>query len=364
MIDTCNIMTVAATDLKTISIILDKKFKGYGETEVSNNDRKATLKLKGHWINNIKLKSVGFDYHETVIYIDFSYPKFFYEDNISLITTEKQRMEVNTELLRLVREFSGDDTLKMHHLKYIRIDVAQQFEDIFEDYFLIFGIVYETFVESMGPENKKSKKYIQIEQKGNTKDYTTGFTYNKSDYKINIYNKMAQSNKRNYVPGRKTIIRVEQVFTPKVLGEKALNLDKFTMRLLKEKYSKYLEKNLWDRLNLVLEKKNKELKKRLITVLKKSKPPLRAEIKDMQSLILDFEMIKNIIKNSDVGVTDRMKYNYIKWARESLEDTEKNGSTKIKFFNNFSRLEKLLFNITSIRTNIEFIQEVPKIDSL
>ena len=73
---------------------------------------------------------------------------------------------------------------------------------------------------------------------------------------------------------------------------------------------------------------------------------------------------KNIIKNSDIDVTERMKYNYVKWAKESLVDTEQNGSTKTKFFNNFIRLEKLLFNITGIKTNIEFIQGIPKIDSL
>lgn len=368
MIDTANIMTVAATDLKTISIILDKKFKGWGKTKVSNDDTEASLNLSGHWINNIRLKSKGFDLKETVIYVDFSYPKYFTDNNIQLISTEKQRETVNKELLRLIKEFSADKTLMMRHLHYIRVDVAQQFEDIFEDYYQIFALVYQTFVESMGAENKKSKKYTQIEK--NSKDYTTGFTYTHSEYKINIYNKTAQSNKKAYVPGRKSIIRVEQVFTPKVLKKKfskinktPMKLSEYTMKKLEQEYSKFLEEKLWDRINLVLENKNLELKKRLMEVLKKAKPPLRAEIKDMQSLILDFEMIKNIIKNSDIGVTDRMKYNYIKWARESLEDTEANGSTKIKFFDNFSRLEKLLYNITSIETKIEFIQETPKIDS-
>ena len=126
----------------------------------------------------------------------------------------------------------------------------------------------------------------------------------------------------------------------------------------------FLEERLWDKLNLVLENQSSELKKRLLEILKKPNPPLKSEIKDMQSYILDFEIIKNIIKNNDINCKKRMKYYYIDWAKNSLIDTERNGSTKTKFFNNFSRLEKLLSNMTGIKTRIEFIQEIPKIDSL
>ena len=96
MLDTCNVMVTVGEDLKSISIRLDKMFTGY-KTKVSNDDRDATLKLKKHWINNIRLKSSGFDDKSTIMFIDFSYPKFFYEDNICLITTEQQRMEVRSE---------------------------------------------------------------------------------------------------------------------------------------------------------------------------------------------------------------------------------------------------------------------------
>ena len=367
MLDTADIMTVAATELKYISYLLDKKFKGFGKVNVSNDETEAYLKLKNHWISNIKLKSRGFDDKETVIYLSFSYPRYFSENNIELIKTETERAEVNKELLKIIQEFSNDKTLKMQHLFYLRVDVAQQFEDIFEDYHQIFALVYQTFVESMGIENKKSKKYLQI---AGNQDYTTGFTYKYSDYRITVYNKTAESDKKRYIPGRKSIIRVEQAFTPKVFKkrvskkEPVMKLNEFTMSKLKKEYAHFLEERLWDKLNLVLENQSNELRKRLLKILKKVNPPLRAEIKDMQNYILDFEMVKNIIKNSNVNVTDRMKYNYINWAKESLIDTERNGSTKTKFFNNFPRLEKLLNNMTGIKTKIEFIQGIPKIDSL
>lgn len=367
MLDTANIMTVAATELKYISLLLDKKFRGRGKCQVTNDETDAYFKFDNYWINNIRLKSKGFDAKETIIYVDFSYPKFFNDNNVELIKTEAERTKVNKELLKLIQEFSNDKTLKMQHLFYLRVDVAQQFEDIFEDYHQAFALAYQTFVESMGIENKSSKKYLQI---AGNKDYTTGFTYRYSDYKITVYNKTAESNKKKYIPGKKSIIRVEQVFTPRVFKkrvskiEPVMKLNEFTMAKLKREYASFLEEKLWDKLNLVLENQSKELEERLIKILKKPKPPLRAEIKDMQNYILDFEMVKNIIKNSDIDVTERMKYNYVKWAKESLVDTEQNGSTKTKFFNNFIRLEKLLFNITGIKTNIEFIQGIPKIDSL
>lgn len=367
MLDTANIMTVAATELKYISLLLDKKFKGKGKCQVTNDDTEAYLKFDNYWINNIRLKSKGFDAKETIIYVDFSYPKFFNNSNVELIKTEIERDEVNRELLKIIQEFSNDKTLKMQHLFYLRVDVAQQFEDIFEDYHQVFALVYQTFVESMGKENKSSKKYLQI---AGNKDYTTGFTYRYSDYKITVYNKTAENNKKKYIPGRKSIIRVEQVFTPRVFKkrvskkEPVMKLNEFTMSKLKKEYAHFLEERLWDKLNLVLENQSSELKKRLLEILKKPNPPLKSEIKDMQSYILDFEIIKNIIKNNDINCKKRMKYYYIDWAKNSLIDTEKNGSTKTKFFNNFSRLEKLLSNMTGIKTRIEFIQEIPKIDSL
>lgn len=365
MLDTCNVMVTVGEDLKSISIRLDKMFTGY-KTKVSNDDRDATLKLKKHWINNIRLKSSGFDDKSTIMFIDFSYPKFFYEDNICLITTEQQRMEVNRELLRIIQVVSADKTLKMHRFKYIRVDVAHQFHDIFEDYYLMFGLVYETLVESLGAENKKSRKYTQINgQEISPRDYTTGFTYSKGHYKLNIYNKTAQSCKKGYIPGKKSIIRVEQAFTNKVLKSlRTLSLEDFTMKLLKEAYSKFLEEKLWDNLNFILENKYNELTKRIETILLTSSRDIRMEIKDMQHLIVDFEVIKQIIKALDLPIKKRMRSYYNTWIKKSLETTEFNSGINVRFFNNFKRLETLLFNITTIKTKINFIQGIPKIENI
>lgn len=365
MLDTCNVMVTVGEDLKSISLRLDRMFPGY-KMKVSNDDRDATLKLKKHWINNIRLKSTGFDDKSTTMFIDFSYPKYFYENNISLITTEQQRMEVNRELLRVVQNVSNDKTLKMHRFKYIRVDVAHQFEDVFEDYYLMFGLIYETLVESLGAENKKSRKYTQINgQEIAPRDYTTGFTYSKGEYRLNIYNKTAQSCKKGYIPGKISIIRVEQAFTHKVLKSlKTLSLEDFTMKLLKEAYSKFLEEKLWDNLNFILENKYNELTKRIENILTTSSKDIRMEIKDMQHLIVDFEVVKQIIKTLDLPIKKRMRLYYNTWIKKSLETTEFNSGINVRFFNNFKRLETLLFNITTIKTKINFIQGIPKLENI
>lgn len=366
MLDTCDVMVNVGTGLKEIFIRLDKIFRQYGKTKITADESDATFDLKGHWINNIRLKAKS--EVETIVYIGFSYPKFFYKDNKILINTEQDRQKVNNELLKIVKEFSNDNTLKLSNISYLRVDVTHQFEDIFEDYYLIFSMLYETFVEVMGAENKKSRKYIQIENKKIPQDYTTGFTYSKGEYKINVYNKTAQLAKKEYVPGKKSLIRIEQVFTKKFLTtrmpnfDKSSSIDRFTMKKLKEAYSKFLEEKLWDRLNFILENRNLELKNRVIKVLEKSSRDIKAEIKDMQFLIIDYEMVKNIIKDSDINAKERMRRYYCNWVKESLKATENNGGTRIKFFNNFKRLEKILFNITGLKAKIEFIQGNPKID--
>lgn len=367
MIDTCNIRTVVGTGLRNVFLRTSKHFKGYGKMKISEDGTDASLDLKGHpWINNIRLKSSdGKDMSGTIIMIDFSYPRYYHSENVILVETEEKRQKVNKELLRIIRVITKDESVSLNNIRYLRIDVAQQFEDVFEDYYLIFALMYKTFVKSMGAENKKSKKYSQIDQIAD-KDYTIGFTYSKGEYKINIYNKKAQMDKKTYVPGQNTLIRVEQVFTPKVLRVKAMPVDKTTMKILKKEYSRFLEKNLLDYLNIVLETNCIELSNRLEETLNNGARPLPSKIKDMQNLILDFEMVENIIKNlwsaGKIPVKNRQMYNCIYAAKESLEETEKTGDKRIKFFGNFSRMTKILFHMTSIKTKIEDIQGVYKID--
>lgn len=362
MLDTCNVMVTVATELEVVHELLNKILRAYGECLINKpKNSTATMKLKGHWINNIKLKEKSGAINTTIIYIDFSYPKFFYENNIPLVTTEQERIEVNQELLRLIRIFGDDPTIRMDHIKYIRIDIAHQFEDIFEDYNLIFSLFYETFIKSLGKDNKRSKKYTQIEK---SRDYTIGFTYEKGhNYKINVYNKTAQMKPSDYTPGKISVIRVEQMFTTKTFKRSTnMSLDKFTLKKMREHYSKFLEEHLFTYLNYVLEQKNIELNARIVRVLKTSTKTLPTEIKDMQSLILDFEMVKNIIKIADISTKDRMRWYYINWAKDSLKATEENGSVNIRFFNNFKRLEKISDNILGKKTKVTFIQNMPKIE--
>lgn len=339
MLDTANIKFNTWKEFKDIVTILNHRFK----TNCTVTPQKVTVDLrKDHkteykWVHKIIAKDKG---HKlgTEIQIDFSYPKFFSKDNIKLVNNNEDLQTVNKAIYDLAKYITLDDELDQDYFEYTRIDIAQQFEDVFEDYLDIFRLLQMLLNEYAGEGTKESKEFLKAAY-GFDKAYTLGFRYKKSTYCITIYNKTAQMNPEEYRPtGKASVIRIEQSFTPGMLGVKKLYFHSVSMKYFREKYQESAKKRFCDNLQTAINEVYKELAEKVLEIVKNGK--IREDLILLEGAILDEKIVCNIIKNSDLDKSRRMKYYYQKMVKETLS---KSGGTWRTFTGNFERIEGIIF---------------------
>lgn len=342
MLDTANIKFMTRRDLEGVIILINRKFGTnflYSDT-VSKfvADFRKNHRTENKWIHKISAKSRGKDF-ETEIQIDFSYPKFYGDDNVKLVNENTKLKEVNDAICTLAKEITLDDKLDPDYFEYTRIDISQQFEDVFEDYLDVFRLL-QTLLKLTGAGTKESKEFLKVAY-GFDKAYTLGFRYKKAAYCITIYNKTAQMNLEEYEPtGKSSLIRIEQSFTPKILGEKKLFFHMVSMKYFREKYHEKARQIFFDNLQESVNKVYKGLAVKVVKIIEEGK--IREDLIFLEGAILDERIVCNIIKNSDLDKSERMKYYYQKMVKETLA---KSGGTWRTFEGNFERIEEIIFRM-------------------
>lgn len=359
-------MVKTYASIKSIQIGLGRVFKGYKSATLDERETETYIKLgkgKYSWIDDIKaINKAGAA--TTTIFIGVSYPKFFTNDsNVVLIGSEAKRVQVNNNLKRLLEDICKD-TVCWGTAKYLRVDVAQEFEDIFEEYYNVFDVLYRTHIEGLGNGNRESKKFLQEEYAIEPRDYTTGYRYKKGEYISTLYNKTLHDKLRKkeaYKPFGETKGRIEQAFSPKVLGKKTLLVEETTMEVLREAYKVFLSRVIVENINKVLKNQSETLYSKLEKSLDVKNPKIKAEVKDMTHLILDEEQAIRCISHLPLKVTDRQKRRYKSWIRESLDDTSKEGQFKRTFKGNFDRLINIVKLMTGVKLQLEWSNHIPNL---
>ncbi|MEG0135779.1 MAG: hypothetical protein RR795_01295 [Cetobacterium sp.] len=342
MLDTANIKFNTWKPFKEVITILNHRFK----TNSTLTPVKVVIDLRKYhrteykWVHKIIAKDKG-DRLGTEIQIDFSYPKFFGKDNINLVNNNDDLQKVNNAIYELSKYITLDEELDPNYFEYTRIDIAQQYEGIFEDYLGVFRLLQEILEKYTGKGTKESKEFLKSTY-GFLKSYTKGFRYKKSTYCLTIYNKTAQMNPEDYIPEeeKESLIRIEQSFTPGMLGIKKLYFQDVSMKYFREKYQESAKKRICDNLQTAINEVYKELSKKVEYIVTDGK--IREDLILLEGAILDEEIICNIIKNLDLDKSRRMKYYYQKMVKETLS---RSGGVWRTFTGNFERIEKLIFKM-------------------
>ncbi|MGL5229983.1 MAG: hypothetical protein ACRC8F_04090 [Cetobacterium sp.] len=349
MLDTANIKFNTWKDFHDVSRILVHRFK-IGCAVATN---KITIDLRKDntteykWVHKIVAKDKGPGLG-TEIQIDFSYPKYFTKDNVKLVNNNADLQAVNKAIYNLAKYITLDEDLNQDYFEYTRIDIAQQYEAIFEDYCDIFRLLQSMLTKYTGKGTKDSKAFLKSNY-GFDKDYTTGFRYKKSSYCITIYNKTAQMNPEEYEPtGKPSLIRIEQSFTPVMLGVKKLYFHTVSMKYFREKYQESAKKRFCDNLQTAINEVYKELAVKVLEIVKKGK--IREDLIFLEGAILDEKIVCNIIKNSDLDRSRRMKYYYQQMVKETLS---RSGGTWRTFTGNFERIEEIIYKMCGKNIVIE-----------
>lgn len=342
MLDTANIKFSTWKPFDEVVRILNHRFRSnFTETPVKVVvDLRKDIRTNYKWVHKIIAKNKG-DKRGTEIQIDFSYPLYFGKDNIELVNNNKDLQEVNNAIYELAKYITLDDELNQDYFEYTRIDVAQQYSDCFEDYLDVFRLLQHILDKYTGKGTKESKTFLKSAY-GFDKDYTLGIRYRKSSYCITIYNKTAQMNPENYIPGEelKSLIRIEQSFTPKMLGVKNLYFYNVSMKFFREKYQESAKKRFCDNLQTAINEVYKILSKEVEEIVKNGK--IREDLFLLEGAILDEKIVCNIIKNLNIDKSRRMIYYYQKMVKETLS---RSGGTWRTFSGNFERIEEIIFRM-------------------
>lgn len=349
MLDTANIRFSTEQNLDSISTIWNRRFK----TSHSSSGKKITVDLrkenKGEWkwINKLIAVPKG---NRTEIQIDFSYPRFFYEDNIKLVNSEKDFDRVNNRLLKFAKYITLDNNLDKDYFEFTRIDVAKQFHTVFEDYYDVFKFLQTLIYKNVGEGTRESKSFLKINF-GLDGDYSTGFRYKRASYCLTVYNKTAQMN-LGYRPGGRSLMRIEQSFTPGSFKAKKLYLKDLSVEFLRQGYKEISETLIFQFLKKELENSRCELKKIVEDVVKRGK--IREELRLHDGKILDEQFVLSIIQHMDLDKSERMRYRYKQIVKDTLVPRGEIWRTPK---GNLQRLQHFLFTVFEKSIEIELEKE-------
>lgn len=342
MLDTANIKFSTWKSFDDIVTILNHRFKLNSTTTPLKVvvDLRKDYKTSYKYVHKIIAKNKG-DSLGTEIQIDFSYPKYFGKDNTKLITCNKDLQTVNSAIYDLAKYITLDDELNLDYFEYTRIDIAQQYEEYFEDYLDVFRLLQGILEKYTGKGTKDSKTFLKAAY-GFNQDYTLGIRYKKSSYCLTIYNKTAQMDPESYKAkkDKKSLIRIEQSFTPSMLGVRKLYFYNVSMKYFKEKYQESAKRKICDNLQTAINEVYKGLSQRVEDIVRNGK--IREDLILLEGAILDEKIICNIIKNLDLNKSKRMKFYYQKMVKETLS---RSGGTWRTFRGNFERIEDIIFKM-------------------
>ena len=341
MLDTANIKFTTWRDYEEIIKILNGRFKSRHESVRDGIavDLRKEIKNDWPWIHKIKVNNKG-KYRGTEVLIDFSYPRFFNSSNTKLVNNERDYQKVNAKLFEFAKYITLDDELQKDNFEFIRIDIAQQYEANFEDHYNIFKFLQNLLTKYVGKGTKETKAFLEVNYGIKNQDYTKGFRYKKSKYCLTVYNKTAQMNPEEYIPGLMSLLRIEQSFTPSMLGVKHLYFKDVDMNYFREKYKERASQLDCDNLSKGLNETYEELKEEVTQIVKNGK--IREDLRFLDGSILDEKIVCNIIQHMSLDKSERMRYRYKAIAKETLR---KKGEIWRSFVDNFDKLEELVFQM-------------------
>lgn len=362
MIDTANIMVKTDAEVRSVHIGLDRVFKGYSEAKMNTRETTTSIQIGTGdyiWIKNIKVENKS-GKRMTTIFIEVNYPKYFDPKTTKLLKDESSRKKVNIAIKKVLENICKGNTVYWEEAKYQRVDVAEQFKDVFENYFNVCDFLYRVLQASMGTGNRESKKFLQVIPGRGFGDLSTGFRYKKGEAGMTAYNKTLQKDTNNYIPFKQSEIRWELILSPKVLGIKNMYLVEYDMSRLRKEYNKFLQEALLKKMNVILASQAYNITEKLKEIFKKAgSPQLRDHIKDMSQFILDDEQVVKAIHYLDLNVSDRQKRNYKIWIKESLAKSAADGQFARTFHRNFSRLIRVMHKLTNTKLELMWDKNIP-----
>ena len=292
-------------------------------------------------INFIKLEEKALK-KTTVIKIDFSYPRYFDEDNTIPLDDELKKIIVENDLLDIINKIT-DYEIRAEDLEYDYFEFTTQ-EQIgnFYKYHNIVSLFYKALTRKY--EDLDKTQYYNF-NKNENRFYTTGFIFQPTNgWKIRLYSKGHENNKKEGVRLVKgAIIRLEHRISKNIIKKHFLfksikyisisEIREFIKNTMAQTLGKLIIEE-FENSNKIIKEKFKDFKCRELDGL----------IRDNLEWIFDYKILDDIVTNYSLRPYRTVVF-YRKRIKEILLTSQAKASPQREFFSNVERLELFLKNL-------------------
>lgn len=305
--------------------------------------------LSNH-INNYKIDKKNINYIKleekkikklTTIKIDFSYPRFFEEDNIFPLSNEVKKIIVENNLVKLINSLIDyeitEDEVKYDYLEF----TTQEIVGNFYKFHNIISFFFKALTRKYDDLDKV--QYYNFNQNEN-KFYTTGFSFQPmTGWKIKLYSKGHENNKKNIRKVEGAILRLEHRLTKRIIKDyfKFNSIKYITIEDIKDCIHSTISQTLGQ---ILID----EIKKSVEVLNEKFKDfrcqDLDSLIRDNLEWIFDYKILDDIVTSNSIKCYRQIVF-YRSKIKNILIHSQQRASPQRDFFSNLERLELFFANL-------------------
>ena len=327
------------TDILYVRERIKKMFPHSFSESLSNHTN--NYKIDKENINYIKLEEKKLKKMST-IKIDFSYPRFFADDNIFPLSDELKKIIVEDNLVKIINSLI-DYEITEDEVRYEYFEFTTQ--EAVGNFYKFHNIISYFFKALTRKYNDLDKvQYYNFNQNEN-KFYTTGFTFQPMiGWKIRLYSKGHENNKKNNIRKVKgAILRLEHRLTKKIIKSyfEFNSIKYITIKDIKDCIQNTISQTLGKMLIEEVEKSVEVLKEKFINFRCQD---LDSLIRDNLEWIFDYKIVDDIVTSSSNKCYRQVVF-YRSKIKDILTHSQQRASPQRDFFSNIERLELFFANL-------------------
>ena len=299
-------------------------------------------------INYIKLEEKKIK-KLTTIKIDFSYPRFFDDDNIYPLSDETRKIIVENNLVKLINSLI-DYEITAEAVKYEYIEFTTQ--EVVGNFYKFHNIVSYFFKALTRKYDDLDKVQYYNFNQNEEKFYTTGFSFQPmSGWKIKLYSKGHENNKKNARKVKGAILRLEHRLTKKIIKNyfEFNSIKYITIENIKDCIQNTISQTLGQILIDEVEKSVEVLKEKFLNFRCQD---LDSLVRDNLEWIFDYKILDDIVTSSSNKCYRQIVF-YRSKIKDILNHSQQRASPQRDFFSNIERLELFFANLILFNVKVK-----------
>ena len=298
-------------------------------------------------INEIRIEEKQGD---IILKIDFSYSRYEKNNNSIPLEDEDSKIIIEQKLVDIIEKISLEKVTR-EELHYSYFEFASQ-ENVKS--FYAYNNIFSCFYRGLTRKFKTSKNRTQFRDFDIKKDlfFSTGFIFQiDRGWKIRLYSKTHENNKKNKEKMKYAFIRFEHRLTKSMLTNifGTDEVSKLTIQKIKTRTRETLNKVLFE---ILLEEIYRDVSVLENNFKEFSSRELGDLIRINQEHILDEKIMCNVIKKISTK-SKRQVTRYKNVIRETLKKIQNRGELKRDNFGNIERLDIFINKILNIEIKVE-----------